>query len=168
MTYIKLTDYTTLEAFCEAKQAQNLAEYGRVSEFDTVEYYNEAGVFTLEDAIKWEMYGTISDISKEANGFRARFDWKACSIDELQKDIEYYSKAADETWKRENEMAKEAKTAWKAHLRNLVDMGAKDIRTALKWDMAAEDVEGDLGYYCYHKGLKYSEERLVKRILKAA
>ena len=131
-------------------------------------WYNESGVYTIEDAIKWELYGAISDVSKEANGFRARFDWMGMSVAELEKELEYYIKAANETFEREQRWEKRAIISWKSHLRHLVSIGAKDIRTALEWDMAAEDVSGDAGFYCYHKGIGYKQERLINRVLKAA
>jgi len=168
MTHINLADYTTLEAYCEAVQARNLADYGRVVEHDTVEYYNEAGVFTIEDAMKWELYGTISDVSKDANGFRARFDWQSMTLDQLQEELDYYYKESLETQEREAKWEEENLQSWKAHLRHLVSIGAKNIPTALKWDMSAEDVNGDAGYYCHHKGIGYGQERLINRLLRVA
>ena len=168
MAHIDLNNYTTLEAYCEAVTARNLADYGRVIEHDTVEYYNEAGVFTIEDALKWELYGTISDVSKDANGVRARFDWRSMTLDQLQEELDYYYKESLETQEREAKWEEESTTEWKAHLRHLVSIGAKNIPTALKWDMSAEDSEDDAGYYCYHKGISYSQERLINRLLRVA
>ena len=164
----KLQDFTTLEAFCEAKKAHDMAEYGRSPEFNEVAFYNESGVYTIEDAIKWDLYSTISDVSKEANGFRARFDWMGMSVAELEKELEYYIKEANETFEREQKWEEENLQSWKTHLRHLVSIGAQDIRTALEWDMAAEDVSGDAGFYCYHKGIGYKQERLINRVLKTA
>lgn len=164
----KLQDFTTLEAFCEAKKAHDMAEYGRSPEFNDVAWYNESGVYTIEDAIKWDLYSTISDVSKDANGFRARFNWQEMTIAELEADLEYYYKAANETYEREVKWEKRATIAWKAHLRHLVSIGAGDIQTALKWDMAAEDADMDPGMYCYLKGISYRKERLINRVLKAA
>ena len=164
MTHINLADYTTLEAYCEAVQARNLADYGRVVEHDTVEYYNEAGVFTIEDAMKWELYGTISDVSKDANGFRARFDWQSMTLDQLQEELDYYYKESLETQEREAKWEEENLQSWKAHLRHLVSIGAKNIPTALKWDMLAEDAE-EPGSYCYSKGLSYSTEPLIVKLI---
>jgi hypothetical protein len=164
----KLQDFTTLEAFCEAKKAHDMAEYGRSPEFNDVAWYNESGVYTIEDAIKWDLYSTISDVSKDANGFRARFNWQTMTIAELEADLEYYYKAANETYEREVKWEKRATIAWKAHLRHLVSIGAGNIQTALKWDMAAEDADMDPGMYCYQKGISYRKERLITRVLKAA
>jgi len=163
-----LQDFVTLEAFCEAKKAHDMAEYVRSPEFNDVAWYNESGVYTIEDAIKWELYGAISDVSKDANGFRARFDWMGMSVAELEKELEYYIKASNETQEREQKWEQRATIAWRAHLRHLVSIGAGNIQTALKWDMAAEDADMDPGMYCYLKGISYRKERLISRVLKAA
>jgi hypothetical protein len=53
----------------------------------------------------------------------------------------------------------------KSHYADLVNMGAKDFRQALAWDMEAEDCESwDFGFYCYHKNLSYSKERVLERL----
>jgi hypothetical protein len=36
-----------------------------------------------EDEQKSELYNTICDISKDLNGWRVRFDWKAMSLEQL-------------------------------------------------------------------------------------
>lgn len=164
----ELHNFLKLESFCEANTAYNLAEFGHAAGSSDVAFYNESGVFTIEDAMKWELYGTISDVSKDANGFRARFDWQSMTLDQLQKELDYYYKESLETQEREAKWEEENTTSWKAHLRHLVSIGAKDIPTALTWDMAAEDANHDPGMYCYLKGISYSKERLINRLLKVA
>ena len=59
---IKLRDCKTLEEYCEKKTAEYKAK-GWPTVSCEIEFYNDAGVYTLEDAIKWELYGTYSDLS---------------------------------------------------------------------------------------------------------
>jgi len=161
----ELGNFVKLESFCEANIAYHNANYDFPHpSFMEVKFYNECGVFTIEDAIKWELYGMISDVSKEANGFRARFNWQDMSIDALEKELDYYAKEASETYEREQKWEQEATIEWKAHLRHLVSIGAKDSPTALKWDMLAEDAE-EPGSYCYSKGLSYSTEPLIVKLI---
>ena len=69
--------------------------------------------------------------------------------------------------KRKN-LEKESWKELKSHLANLVNMGAKDFRQALEWDMQAEDCvhEGfnDYGFYCYNKRIAYRKERVLARL----
>jgi hypothetical protein len=160
--------FTDLAEYCKV-QMEKAPEH--MKQYTSVEYFAESGVHTIEDFIKWELYGMISDLSKEANGFRLRFDWTQKSVEELQKDVEYYEQEAEAAFEREQKWQQEAVIEWHAHLKSLVSLGAKDFRQALNWDLAAEDCLDDpqgYGYYCYTKGLPYSKERVIERMLRAA
>ena len=107
----------------------------------------------------------ISDTHKEAYGFRPRGDYSGMSVQELSDWLDrLYEEAAEEAERIQN-IEKESWNELKSHLANLVNMGAKDFRQALAWDMQAEDVESwDFGFYCYHKGIAYSKQRVLERL----
>ena len=110
----------------------------------------------------------ISDTHKEAYGFRPRGDYSGMSVQELSDWLDrLYEEAAEEAERIQN-IEKESWNELKSHLANLVNMGAKDFRQALHWDMQAEDCvhEGfkDFGFYCYHKRVSYSKERVLARL----
>jgi hypothetical protein len=69
----------------------------------------------------------ISDLSKDAYGFRVRnVDWASMSFDELAAEVNHYSSIAQEE--------ADAEAAWEAAaIQKCLDAGAKDKETALRW-----------------------------------
>ena len=87
------------------------------------------------------------------------------TVKELEVELDRLCEAASEEADRIEKLEAENWKALKKHLSGLVDIGAKDFRQALAWDMQAEDVpEYDFGYYCFHKGVAYSKERVLARL----
>ena len=105
-----------------------------------------------------------SDLHKSAYGNRFVPDWE--TVEDARESYERLSKEADEIFEQERVMEAEAFEAWKAHLRGLVRMGARDIPTALKWDMDANDADQDPGYYCFKTRISYAKEPLIERLLR--
>jgi len=114
---------------------------------------------------KEQLLTYISDVHKDAYGFRPRGTYNGMSVQELKVELDRLSEAASEEADRIANLEDRNWNALKKHLSGLVDMGAKDFRQALSWDMQAEDVESwDFGFYCYHKGIAYRKERVLKRL----
>ena len=107
----------------------------------------------------------ISDTHKDAYGFRPRGLYNDMSVQELKDELDRLYEAASEEADRIVNLEDRNWKALKKHLSGLVNMGAKDFRQALSWDMQAEDVESwDFGFYCYHKGIAYSKQRVLERL----
>ena len=110
----------------------------------------------------------ISDTHKDAYGFRPRGLYNDMSVQELKVELDRLYEAASEEADRIQNLEKESWKELKSHLANLVNMGAKDFRQALDWDMQAEDCvhEGfkDYGFYCYNKRIAYRKERVLARL----
>ena len=69
----------------------------------------------------------ISDLSKDAYGFRVRYrDWASMSFEELAAEVNLYS---DIVAREEEEYAKYEERA----IRGCLDAGAPDIETAKRW-----------------------------------
>lgn len=107
-----------------------------------------------------------SDLHKSAHGSRFCPDWE--TVEEARESYERLSEEADVIFEQEEKAEAEAFIAWKAHLRGLVQMGASDIPTALKWDMDAQDADQDPGYYCFKTRIDYAKEPLIERLLRLA
>jgi len=115
-----------------------------------------------------EMLQIISDLSKEAYGYRVRFDYAAMSDDELQRTWDRFINAADAAMAHEKAEKERTQQAWEQHIATLIAMGAGDRATAICWDMQAEGTDGyDIGYYYYRKGIDYSNENTIKQLLAA-
>jgi hypothetical protein len=101
-----------------------------------------------------QLQSMYSDASKDAYGFRVRNatteQWN--SIDWLRAAIDNFS----EIIARENALdAKREKAAiakFEDLLSELIDLGADDRETAIRWLLAGED---DMDYFCYHHDLPY-------------
>ena len=114
---------------------------------------------------KEQLLTLISDVHKDARGFRPRGMYNDLSVPELNKVLDDLQEESHQEALRIEKLEAENWKAFKKHLSGLVDIGAKDFRQALAWDMQAEDVpEYDFGYYCFHKGIAYSKERVLRRL----
>ena len=96
-----------LENYIKAENAKFAAECkaeGATMWGETVSdpaHWAECDVYTVEDYKRYSLAAYISDVSKEAQGFRTRVDWKSASIEELEEDADYFSKYAAEERKLE-------------------------------------------------------------------
>ena len=166
---IKLRDCKTLEEYCEKKLAE-YKEKGWPTIGCTIEFYNEAGVYTLEEAKKWELYGTYSDIHKDAYGFRPRFNFKEYTLSELNQMLDDVVITAKRV--RQEEEFVERKN-WKEYRKQITehakyfgisvaDAIIEDIR---KSDVAYADGRADLGYYLYKKELPFKKDKIIAKVL---
>lgn len=100
-----------------------------------------------------EMLNLMSDLSKEAYGFRVRKDYTGVSDEEVQADWDYYITAADRRWAEEQEREEHCLANWKARINQLCEDHNIDRHTAVKWDMQAMDNEEDFEHYLWKCGI---------------
>src|SRR5262245_53152611 len=121
---------------------------------------------TMTPAERDEMLHVISDLSKEAYGYRVRLDYAAMSDSELQAQWDSFLKTADAREIERQQDEARAVVRWEARIADLIALGAGDRGTALRWDMDAMDAfNGDVrdaGYYCYLCGIPYSHEDAIR------
>ena len=89
-------------------------------------FYHEAGVFTIEDKIKWDIYGMISDASKSLNGCRARFDFLQFSVEELYAEYNSYVRMAGNDAEYEAELLA-------SNIKGMIAAGAESEEQAKAW-----------------------------------
>lgn len=99
------------------------------------------------------MLQIISDLSKEAYGFRVRKDYTGVSDEELQADWDYYVTAADRRWAEQAEQEAHCLANWKAHINNLCEQHGINRHDAVRWDMQAMDLEDDFEHYLWRHGI---------------
>ena len=167
---VNLTDCKTLEEYCEKKTAEYKAK-GWSTIGCNIEFYNDAGVYTLEDAIKWELYGEYSDWYKDTHGFRPRFNFREYSIEELKKMIddqydaycrqkEAEKKTEQKNWKKYRQRMIQEANYFGISLKERVE---EDIRKADV--MYGDSGKVDLGYYCFKFCLPYCKKNIIARVL---
>jgi hypothetical protein len=103
-----------------------------------------------------EVLMSISDVSKEAYGFRIRHNFAAMADEELFDLYDRYLRDAQIEALAEVERETIAKKAWNDRICNLMNRFGISRKDALRWDLQAEgcDAQGPYGVedYCYLQG----------------
>jgi hypothetical protein len=119
--------------------------------------------YTFDDSL-------ISDLHKDAYGMRPTQTfwtlWESMTPSQKQCEWEWLCKLVDEAEQRRAEMANEAYLAWSVQITELMaDHGISEAR-AIIWDMQTYNVGiEDLSMYCYKRGLDYSTEMEISKLL---
>ena len=107
--------------------------------------------------LKSELYQFISDASKDAYGFRSRFDWTQRTVAELEAEADDLVVACARAFDEQEEAYHACTVAFEAKLLDLAACGAGDRSTALRWLRDAQDEHWrDAGSMCYLFGLRHS------------
>ena len=120
MTTTSLSAYiASLNAATLAWVAEDSANRFACTYTEDMSYWNEMGVFTVEDFQRNELESTAWDLYKSVNGIRPRWiNFKEMSIKELEAFIENLQEAAK--WQAERDAAYEAQRkiedAWRAEV----------------------------------------------------
>ena len=103
----------------------------------------------------------LSDYYKDAHGFRPRHYKLWWSYDELDAEIEYLSKVAEENYKAECAREEKALRAFEELIEETINHGAKDVETAIRWLMDGEDVDVeyrlDVEHFFWGHGLSHEK-----------
>lgn len=111
----------------------------------------------LTAAAREDMLMLISDLSKDAFGYRVRKDYGAMSDDELEAEWNYFAEVAEESAASEKRQQEDALAAWEAHIAALQLEHNINRATAVRWDMQAMDAQSyDFDYYMWHWGIGYT------------
>lgn len=169
---INLKDCKTLEEYCEkAIQYYKDQGYSHTPLHAQLLFYQQNGVNTLEEAIKWDLYGTYSDIYKDAHGFRPRFNFLEYTIEKLEQMIDDVSDEAKEIAEMER---REERRAWVNLRKEIIDHAEYfniPLKKALEENIIKADVmygdtgQVDLGYYCYKRGIPFSKYKIITKVL---
>ena len=102
---------------------------------------------------------TISDLYKDANGFRPGpyfWDrWVAMTDDEKQATWDDLCETLECEVAREKEMEKRAIVEFEQRVLKTIEFGAADRETAIRWMMDQAEVNGDYEYFCWTQNLPY-------------
>ena len=113
---------------------------------------------------KEQLLTYISDAYKDVYGCRPRGLYHDCSVEELRSTLDRLVAEANAQYEEELKMKSDNWKDFHNELADLVNIGAKDFRQALAWDMDAEDVDGDFEFYCYKKGFEYNKQHTLQRL----
>lgn len=157
-------DQLLLQQHIRAKNAEWVAEceaagaewYSTIT--DDMEYWAELGITTVAQYERSRLESSIWDLYKDVNGVRPRhMDFASMSDAELE--AEYDSLLDDLKAVQEREAIEEAEAVaeFEKTIQSIIECGAKDRQTALRWYVGeANTYHGDWGYFCLSVGLPYS------------
>jgi hypothetical protein len=100
-----------------------------------------------------------SDVHKDAYGFRPRYDYSSYSLEQLEADFARFGEMVSEAAEAEARDERAAVAAFKSVIRTLIEVGAGDEETALRW-LASEAVKEcgpDWEHYLWKKGILYTD-----------
>jgi len=132
-------------------------------------HWAEYGVYTVEDFKRYELETYIYEGHKDAFGTKGRhYDFKNMTMEELKAEADYISKAVKNAMEEEAEAEKASVNEFEKRVSDIIESGAGDRTTALRWIMQAENMENeyDAGYICYCLNLPYSYEKEFQPFIK--
>lgn len=117
---------------------------------------------TNSESKRQDMILIYSDFFKEAYGFRPRgYNYDEYTLEQLQADFDRFSEVCRENEEDEKRANDYARVEFEKQVQSVIDMGAGDRETALRWIMDSyENHEFDYGVegFCsYTMGLGYTE-----------
>lgn len=152
----------------EAANAKFVAEAkanGATAWFTTVSdpaHWAEFGIFTIEQYERDRLISYISDVSKEARGYRERLNWDAYSMEELEAIADGFTEELRVEMQREEERQQESIADFERLVKQYIETGAGDRETAIRWIVQGDEQidlsHDDSSYVCFHFGLPYSME----------
>ena len=105
---------------------------------------------------------TYWDMHKDAYGVRPRcIDTSAWTIEDFEAEFVILGQAIAEAEIERQTSEKKATVVFEQRIQSLIQLGAKDRATAIRWIHEAEDTHGDDEYLCYTLGLPYQYFRKV-------
>lgn len=103
-----------------------------------------------------EMLMTISDMSKDAFGFRSRKDYSSYNEAELLEEIAYLEVRVMESIDQDKRDEEAAVQSFESEVSTLMVDLKIDRTTAVRWLMQAEDLEpSEIEHFAWKKGLPW-------------
>lgn len=124
---------------------------------------------SVADQKRWDTYSMISDVSKSVNGCRYRFDWSQYTQEELDAILDSYIKQSEIVAKEEAEWEAQKQVELEKNIQSVIDAGAGDRQTAIRWMWDAfleEEQYPDPDYWMY--GLQIGYNSPLAKELKSA
>jgi hypothetical protein len=133
-------------------------------------HWAEQGVHTVEDFERRELEIAIYEGHKDAFGVKGRhYDFESMTMDELRAEYDYICRAAQETFDREAEEARNAVAEFEAEVAQTISYGAGNRETALRWMTQNEEFYHgqDVEHWVWNKGMLFTDEgkALIKELM---
>lgn len=117
--------------------------------------WDELTVLEQAQATYWDMH-------KDAYGVRPRcIDTSSWTLEDFEAEFVILGQAIADAEIERKESEEKATVVFEQRIQSLIDAGAKDRATAIRWIHEAEDTHGDDDYLAYTLGLPYQYFRKV-------
>tara|TARA_Y100000034_G_scaffold103366_1_gene128853 strand:- start:449 stop:892 length:444 start_codon:yes stop_codon:yes gene_type:complete len=118
----------------------------------------------------------ISDLYKDVHGIRPRgYNFQEWSFDELTEFVNDLSAQAESDRKYEENMAKNAELEFNNRIQEVIDLGAGDRETALRWMLQGDQGDEELDlyaveYFTMQRGIDATEtgRKIEKELIQIA
>jgi hypothetical protein len=115
--------------------------------------WDELSELEQAQATYWDMY-------KDAHGIRPRgVDTSAWDLETFQKEFAYLGSVIDREEIARKGSESKAVVVFEQRIHTLINAGAKDRATAMRWIHEAEETNGDNDYLAWTLGLPYQHFR---------
>jgi hypothetical protein len=128
------------------------------SPFNVYEDFKVAEEAKMIEDRRDDLMSYISDAHKDAYGFRPTYwDLSSKSIEELEAIADRMTDAVCDAIQRQRLEEEEALRVFEKEVSGVIDMGAGDRETAIRWIVEGLDMGGyaTAEYACYNLGLSY-------------
>ena len=110
-----------------------------------------------------DLYSFISDVSKDAQGFRARFDYTQYTLVQLCVMLDEYCAMAETAIAEEKQWELRNRAELEETLQKAIETGAPDRATALRWLYEAGDYMYGWEDFCWDYGLGWDYNPITQK-----
>lgn len=125
------------------------------------DFWAEQGISTLEQYERHNLEVFIYEGHKDAFGTKGRhYDFDSMTMDELKAEADYISESIQKAIDAEKEAAQLALDEFEARINEIIEIGAGDRETALRWMIQGEKFyqQQDIEHWVWNQGLLFSED----------
>jgi flagellar motility protein MotE (MotC chaperone) len=132
-------------------------------------HWIELGIHTLEDLERYELISYIYEGHKDAFGVKGRhYNFDDMSLQELREESGYIRKSIAEALEAKESLNQQCLTEFQEQLEKIIENGAKDEETALRWLVSEEDFQDqqDVESWLFDRGILFTDygQSLFKRL----
>lgn len=103
-----------------------------------------------------ETLSIYSDVYKDAYGIRPRHDMSHLSEEELNQEIDRLNQIAEDNADEEEEIAQFCVNSFKDRLQTIINVGANDEETAIRWMFQGSNTD-DFEHYIWSEGILFTD-----------
>lgn len=111
----------------------------------------------------------VSDLHKDARGFRPSVDWlnewKATTDEDRQMIWDGLMRESELAFQEEQRIQAEAVAEFEQHILETIRCGANDRKTAMRWILSNVEHDGDPSFACFLLGLPYNMSSELKEVI---